>query len=150
MRYIDLINNFWRVDEQKSFNGNTTRLYFFLLYLANRSYWASDWLEYADTKMRVNLGVSAEVLRTARDKLKEASLINYIPGGDGQGVKTRYQILTPKSNPNPQPNFDPNLNLNLNPHPEPLYNKNNTKTKTKNHNGKYSQREYIIGGSDFD
>lgn len=150
MRYIDLINNFWRVDEQKSFNGNTTRLYFFLLYLANRSYWASDWLEYADTKMRVNLGVSAEVLRTARDKLKESSLINYIPGGDGQGVKTRYQILTPKSNPNPQPNFDPNPNPNLNPNPDPLYNKINTKTKTKNHNGKYSQREFIIGGSDFD
>jgi len=135
MRYIDLVNNFWRVDEQKGFNGNTTRLYFFLIHLANRSYWASDWLEYGDEKMKVNLGVSADILRTAREKLKQSSLINYVSGGDGKGVKTRYQILTPKGNPNP----------------EPLYN-NKTKTKTNinNSNGKYSQREFLASGSDFD
>lgn len=134
MRYIDLINNFWRVDEQKGFNGNTTRLYFFLLNLANRSYWASDWLEYGDKKMMVNLGISAEVLRTAREKLKQASLINYISGGNGHGLKTRYQILTPK----------------LQPYPESLYNKTKTKNNINKTNGKYSQRSFIANGSDFD
>lgn len=134
MKYIDLINNFWRIDEQKEFNGNTTRLYFFLLHLANRSYWGSEWLEYGDKKMSVNLGISADVLRTAREKLKQASLINYISGGDGQGVKTRYQILT----------------SNLQPKAEPLYNKTKTKTNINNSNGKYSQREFIASGSDFD
>lgn len=134
MKYIDLINNFWRIDEQKGFNGNTTRLYFFLLHLANRSYWGSEWLEYGDKKMSVNLGISADVLRTAREKLKQASLINYISGGDGQGVKTRYQILT----------------SNLQPKAEPLYNKTKTKININNSNGKYSQREFIASGSDFD
>lgn len=49
MNLFDLQKNFWRLDEQKSFSGNETRLYFFLLYLANRSYW-SGWIEYADKK----------------------------------------------------------------------------------------------------
>ncbi len=136
MSYLDLINNFWRVDEQKGFNGNTTRLYFFLLHLANRSYWEVEWLEYADNKMKVYLGISADVLRTAREKLKEASLINFIPGGDGQGIKTRYQILTPKPKPKPEP-FNNKTKKNTN-----IYNSNK--------NGKYSQREFIASGSDFD
>ena len=126
MRYIDLINNFWRIDEQKGFNGNSTRLYFYLLHLANRSYWASEWLECGDERMKVTLVVSADVLRTAREKLK----LNYVSGGDGKGVKTRYQILTPKGKANP----------------EPLYNKIKTKTNINNSNGKYSQREYLASG----
>jgi hypothetical protein len=134
MTYIDLLNHFWRIDEQKGFNGETTRLYFFLLNLANRSFWNSYSLEYGDEKMRAYLGVSSNVLRTAREKLKEASLIDYVSGGCGHGVKTRYQILTPKDKPNP----------------EPLYNKTKTKTNINNSNGKYSQREFIASGSDFD
>jgi len=134
MRYTDLINNFWRIDEQKGFNGSSTRLYFYLLNLANRSYWTSDWLEYGDEKMKITLVVFADVLRTAREKLKQASLINYVSGGDGKGVKTRYQILTPKGKANP----------------EPLYNKTKTKTNINNSNGKYSPRELLISGSDFD
>lgn len=138
MQYLELINNFWRIDEQKGFNGNTTRLYFFLLYIANRSYWELDWLEYGDKKMRAILGISAEVLRTTREKLQEASLIKFVSGGEGQWVKTRYQILTPKVKPIPDPN------------PEPLYNKINIKTNNSYSNGKYSQREFLTGGSDFD
>ena len=61
--------------------------------------------------MKAILGISSEVLRTAREKLQEASLIKFVSGGEGQGVKTRYQILTPKVKPIPDPN------------PEPLYNK---------------------------
>lgn len=146
MQYIDLINNFWRIDEQKGFNGNETRLYFFLLHLANRSFWNIEWLEYGDEKAKAMLGISPVVLRTAREKLKEALLIDFVAGGRGYRVKTRYKILTPSLQPNPIPN------------PEPLY--NNTKTKNKinlsdnfynEKNGrKYSQREFITSGSDFD
>jgi hypothetical protein len=134
MSYFDLINNFWRIDEQKGFSGAATRLYFFLLNLANRSHWKSHYLEYGDEKMRAYVGVSADILRTSREKLKEASLIDYVSGGCGHGVKTRYQILTP----NPQSKS------------EPLYNKIKTKTNINNSNGKYSQREFIGSGSDFD
>ncbi len=133
MQYIDLINNFWRVDEQKGFNGNTTRLYFYLLHLANRSYWTVEWIEHSDKRMIVNVGISADVLRTVREKLKEASLIDFVSGGNGQGVKTRYRILTP----NPQLK------------PEPIYNMK-TKTNMNNLNGKYTQRGFLTNGSDFD
>lgn len=136
MQYIDLINNFWRIDEQKAFNGNETRLYFFLLHLANRSYWKIEWLEYGDEKMKVYLGISSTVLRTARENLKDALLIDFVSGGRGFRVKTRYKILTPK------------LASKL----EPLYNKTKTIDNISNSskNEKYSKREFIASGSDFD
>ena len=136
MKYIDLINNFWRIDEQKGFNGNETRLYFFLLHLANRSYWKMEWFEYGDERMKIFLGVSSAVLRTARMQLKEASLIDFVAGGRGFRVKSRYKILIP--------NLTPNL--------EPLYNKTKTKNKINNSNKNegYSRREFIASGSDFD
>jgi len=146
MQYIDLINNFWRVDEQKGFNGNETRLYFFLLHLANRSYWQKEWLEYGDEKAKAILGISSNVLRTSREKLKEALLIDFIAGGKGYRVKTRYRILTP----NRQPKSAPKV--------EALYNKTNTKNKTnlsenfnnEKNNRKYTKREFITSGGDFD
>ena len=146
MQYINLINNFWRIDEWKGFNGNETRLYFFLLHLANRSFWNIEWIEYGDEKAKAMLGISSVVLRTAREKLKEALLIDFVVGGRGYRIKTRYKILTPS------------LQSNLTPNPESLY--NNTKTKNKinqsdnfynEKNGrKYSKREFIASGSDFD
>lgn len=95
MNLYELLNNFWRIEEQESFTGNETKLYFFLIYLANRSYWA-EWVEYADSKMMANMGFSTQVLRTAKQKLKEAKLIDYATGG-GYRCKAKYQILTPSS-----------------------------------------------------
>jgi len=146
MQYIDLINNFWRIDEQKGFNGNETRLYFFLLHLANRSYWQKEWLEYRDEKAKAILGISSNVLRTSREKLKDALLIDFIAGGKGYRVKTRYRILTPNLQPKSAPKA------------EALYNKTNTKNKTNSfenfsnekNNRKYTKREFITSGSDFD
>ena len=80
MNLFDLQKNFWRLDEQESFSGNETRLYFFLLYLANRSYW-SEWIEYADKKMVANANISLQVLKSAREKLKNAQLIGFVTGG---------------------------------------------------------------------
>ena len=52
MNYIELINGFWLMDEQRSFTANETRLYFYLLYLANRRFWETQWLEYGDDKVQ--------------------------------------------------------------------------------------------------
>lgn len=117
MNYIDLIRNFWLIDEQRGFNGNETRLYFFLLNLANRLYWQAKWLEYGDDRMKANIGISAAVLRTTRNNLKEAMLIDFVVGGSKFRVKTRYQILTPILNPILNPNLEPT----------PYNNKTNTK-----------------------
>jgi hypothetical protein len=133
MNYLKLISIFWQMDEQRSFTANETRLYFYLLKLANSFYWRTEWIEYGDEKMKAHVGISSAVLRTARNNLKEVHLIDFGVGGAGQRVKTRYQILTP--------NLNPNLNS--------LYN-NKIKTKTNNRDERFSKREYVASASDFD
>jgi hypothetical protein len=65
MNLYELLKDFWQLDEQKSFRGNETRLYFFLIHLANRSFW-SEWIEFADKKMVANLDISLQVLKSSR------------------------------------------------------------------------------------
>ena len=131
MNLFDLLSNFWRVDEQKNFSGNETRLYFFLIHLANRSFWA-EWIEFADKRMVANANISLQVLKSSRERLKEADLLDFVARG-GHRVKTKYRILTPKSN------------LKLQPY--------NIKTKDKNSNNNDSHEKrkgFIHKGSDFD
>ena len=130
MNLFDVLSNFWRVDEQKNFTGNETRLYFFLIHLANRSYWPES-IEFADKRMVANANISLQVLKSARERLKEAELLNYVPGG-GYRVKTKYQILTPKSK------------LKLSP-----YN-NITKDKNSKINANGKKKGFVHTGSDFD
>ena len=130
MNLFELLANFWRVDEQQNFTGNETRLYFFLIHLANRSFWA-EWIEFADKRMVANANISLQVLKSARERLKEAELLNYVPGG-GYRVKTKYQILTPKSK----------LKL------SPYYNSTKDKKSKINSNGK--KKGFVHTGSDFD
>ncbi len=130
MNLFELITNFWRVDEQKNFSGNETRLYFFLIHVANRSYWPK-WIEFADKRMVAHANISLQVLKSARDRLKEAGLLDFAPGG-GFRVKTKYQILTPRSN------------LKLSPY--------NSKTKDRNFNtdSNGEKKGFVHTGSDFD
>ncbi len=130
MNLFELLANFWRVDEQKNFTGNETRLYFFLIHLANRSFWA-EWIEFADKRMVANANISLQVLKSARERLKEAELLNYIPGG-GYRVKTKYQILTPKSKHKHSPYY------------------NTTKDKNSKINSSGKRKGFVHTGSDFD
>ena len=130
MNLFELLANFWRMDEQENFSGNDTRLYFFLIHLANRSYW-SEWIECSNKRLAANANISLDVLKSSRERLKEAGLLNYISGG-GHRVKTKYQILAPKSDLKPSPY--------------------NIKTKYKNSNiNSYGKRKgSVFTGSDFD
>lgn len=130
MNLFDLLANFWRVDEQKNFSGNETRLYFFLIHLANRSFWP-EWIECADKRMAGNANISLEVLKSARERLKEAELLDYIPGG-GFRVKTKYQILVPKPNLSPTSYYL------------------NTKDKNSNKDSHGKKKGFVHSGSDFD
>ena len=130
MNLFDLLANFWRVDEQENFSGNDTRLYFFLVHLANRSYW-SEWIECSNKRLAANANISLDVLKSSRDRLKAAGLLDYVSGG-GHRVKTKYQILAPKSDLKPS--------------------SYNIKTKDKNSNtNSYEKRKgSVFTGSDFD
>ena len=124
MSYIELINNFWDVDEEWQFTCCETRLYFYLVKTANRLGWVDSWTR-SDAKVSSDVGVSVNSMKTARNRLVQAGLIDVKQGGKGQRDKTRYQILTPK----PQPNLIPNLIPNLEPKVQP-YNKTKTKTES--------------------
>jgi hypothetical protein len=130
MNLFDLLANFWRVDEQENFSGNDTRLYFFLVHLANRSYW-SEWIVCSNKRLATNANISLDVLKSSRDRLKAAGLLDYVSGG-GHRVKTKYQILAPKSDLKPSPY--------------------NIKTKDKNSNiNSYGKKKgFVHTGSDFD
>lgn len=78
MNLFELLANFWRLDEHHNFSGNETRLYFFLIHLANRSFWP-EWIEFADKRMVANANFSLQVLKSARDRLKAAELLDYLP-----------------------------------------------------------------------
>ncbi len=50
MTYIELINRFWELDESWQFSCCETRLYFYLLKIANRLGWEDNWTR-SDTKV---------------------------------------------------------------------------------------------------
>ena len=130
MNLFDLLANFWRLDEQKNFSGNETRLYFFLIHLVNRSFWP-EWIEFADKRMVANANIPLQVLKSARERLQEAELLDFVPGG-GFRVKTQYRILTPKSNLKLSPSLL------------------NTKDKDSNINSNGKKKGFVHTGSDFD
>ena len=134
MNIYDLTTKFWLIDEQQNFSGNETRLYFFLLHLANRMYWPK-WWEYADEKMIANVNISRQVLKSSRNRLKEAKLIEFVAGG-GFRVKTKYQILTPK--------------LSLNSTFYIINRKDKYKDENKTINTYGNKKGFVSTGSDFD
>lgn len=130
MNIYELQTNFWKLHEHCHFRPSEISLYFYLLFLANRSFWIV-WFEMADKLIVVLLGISLQVLKSSRLKLKEAGLIDFVPGG-GHGVKTKYQISPPK------------------PIPKPSSNNINTKEKIFNTNENGKKKGFVHKGSDFD
>ena len=131
MTYIELINNFWELDEDWQFTCCETRLYFYLLKIANRLGWEDNWTR-SDTKVSSDVGVSVKVFKSARNRLVQAGLIEFKSGGNGQRDKTRYIVRCQNLIPKLQPKHEPNLIPNREPKPQPYINK--TKIKTKNIN----------------
>lgn len=118
MTYIELINQFWYIDEDWQFTCCETRLYFYLLKTANRLGWVDSWTR-SDAKVSSDVGVSVNSMKTARNRLVQAGLIEVKIGGKGQRDKTKYLIRYQNLIPKPQPNLIPNLEPNLEPKPQP-------------------------------
>ena len=123
MTYIDLINQFWDIDEDWQFTCCETRLYFYLLKTANRLGWADSWTR-SDAKVSSDVGVSVNSMKTARNRLVQAGLIEFKTGGKGQRDKTRYQVRCQILIPKPQPKVEPKLEPKPQPkvEPKPIYN----------------------------
>ena len=91
MNYIDLINSFWQLDEEYSFNGNETRLYFFLVKKCNTLRWKNPFSN-SDGHTASTVGISVNTLKSIRNRLKQAGLIDFKPGGNGARDKCIYVI----------------------------------------------------------
>lgn len=89
--YIGLINRFWRLDETYQFSPTETRVFFYLLKVANTLGWP-DSFPHADSRAAATCGVSLPVYKAARKALADAGLILHTPGGSGHGKKTMYHF----------------------------------------------------------
>ena len=102
-----------------------------MLKTANRLGWVDSWTR-SDAKVSSDVGVSVNSMKTARNRLVQAGLIEFKSGGNGQRDKTRYIVRCQNLIPKLQPKHEPNLIPNREPKPQPYINK--TKIKTKNIN----------------
>ena len=92
MNYIEQINVFWKLDAEHSFNGNESRLYFYLLNLSNSLYWKNP-MTNADGYTATVVGISVNTLKAVRNRLQQAGLITFKPGGQGARNKCQYWII---------------------------------------------------------
>lgn len=121
MNYIEMINNFWRVDAEYSFTGNETKLYMFLLHTSNRLGWKNPFrLSYRQIELGSTLTVNTVV--SARNKLSEAGLISFEVGKKGcpRSIinKTVYEIRVSKIDNHPDNLSDNHPGNPLGNHPE--------------------------------
>ncbi len=144
MNYIELINWFWTCDEVHSFDAKETRLYFYLLKVANSLHWQESFW-HSDSKTAGNVGFTVNTLKSARNKLKNTGLIDFKNGGNGYGDKSRYQILTPNSYPKVEPRLIPKPQPNMQPKVEPLSKLKQKPNKKENINSKsHSENEFSV------
>lgn len=119
LNYIEQINVFWKLDAEHSFNGNESRLYFYLLNLSNSLYWKNP-LTNADGYTASVVGISVNTLKAVRNRLQQAGLITFKTGGNGARNKCQYYIVPEaqviRKNANKVSNSDTLLDDSLTPY----------------------------------
>lgn len=99
MTYVELINEFWLKDEEYSFSGSETRLYFYLLKYANSKRWQVNPLAFADGDLMRSIRITANTLKEARNRLATTGLIRLDvkkqnqKGRKGKDIKCRYSLI---------------------------------------------------------
>lgn len=91
MSYIDLINQFWRLNEEYCFTPNETKLYFALLNMSNRFSWKQSFNQ-SNEYLAAQCGITVPTLVRARNILQQKGLIKF-KSGDGRRNNTEYQIM---------------------------------------------------------
>ncbi|EHQ24556.1 hypothetical protein [Mucilaginibacter paludis] len=76
MNYIELINNFWDVQDEHQFTTTDIALYFYLLKIGNNLRWTNPFRR-INAKITADLGISKPTLDRSRNKLKQAGLIDF-------------------------------------------------------------------------
>ncbi|MBW3128857.1 hypothetical protein [Hymenobacter profundi] len=141
MNYISLINQFWAKDLEHSFTPNDIAVYFRLLERCNALGWKNPFNFSVDELLMKLRLKTKDPFTTARNRLKQAGLIEF-KNGDGRGWTTQYYLIDPdedeerdKKNTPLMPPLSPTLSPPLLPPETPLLHKtklNKTKRKTAN------------------
>lgn len=90
MKYIDLLNHFWKINNEFSFTPNEKAVYFALLYKWNDLHRKNPFNQSTET-LASDSGVSESTVQRSRKMLTEAGLISF-QAGDGRRKNTIYTI----------------------------------------------------------
>ena len=96
MNYIELINRFWQCNNERPIGCNATALYFYLVKVCNSLSW-KETFKHSDRYISIQLGISVNTVRNAKNKLKQLGLIDYkSPEKSSKGLEgsTIYSFLT--------------------------------------------------------
>ena len=132
MSYIDLINNFWRLDFEKRFSLIQTRYYFLLLHYANKRHW-KEALSLSNSRLQQEVLCSETGLKEARIQLVKRRMIGYKKGY--RNIAGKYYI---KYNPEI---FLGSLQLPVEKENRIIFNKNidaNSGERSGEHSGNHS------------
>lgn len=76
MNYIELIRKFWQCNNERPIGPNATALYFYLLNINNSLGWKESF-KHSDRYISMQLGISVNSVRTAKNTLKQLALIQW-------------------------------------------------------------------------
>lgn len=96
MNYIELINNFWRLDLEARFAPVNVHLYFYLLHVCNSLAWRNPFY-HSNGQLTGALGISEKTLIGAKKRLQEMGLIE-VESGDSRRKSSLYYLLNPCNN----------------------------------------------------
>lgn len=91
MNYIQLIRKFWTSNELNSFRTSEIALFFYLAEINNRLSW-SESFKRNNQRVMFDLSISFNTLKDARNRLKQAGLIDFQTQNGSPNVI--YKILT--------------------------------------------------------
>lgn len=132
MNYIELINKFWQCNNERPIGCNATALYFYLLNLCNSLGW-KDTFRHSDRYISLQLGISINTVRAAKNSLKQLNLVDFkAPQKASRGLDgvTVYSFKTiSKFDTVPDTVPDTVVNTVVNTVPDTLNKLNKTKQK---------------------
>ena len=78
MNIFDLVNNFFEEDKKSKLSSSTAKLYFFLIYQANKLFWEGP-LTYSIRYLSKSLSLNKNTVIKSLKELYERKLITYYP-----------------------------------------------------------------------
>ena len=148
-KYIGMIETLWGLNEACCFTPIELSLFTYLLNVWYKK-GCPDSFEFGDERIFVNINVSRNAMKKAREHLVELGVIDYIQGGCGRGSKSEYNFTCHLMTPNvtPKGNTCHLMTPNVTPKGTLAKEKNQKKNNTipvNNNNDDFSPPTDVVG-----